>query len=218
MAKVVLEARSLSRSFGSYQAVAPVDLKLQTGTIVALMGSNGAGKSTLMLCLSGLLFPSSGDVWVEGFPLYGDEIEAKRRLAFVPDTPSFYPELSLWEHLVFMATAHGAMAEFDQRASTLLDEFGLLSMKDVSPILFSRGMRLKAGILLALMRPFRVLLLDEPDAAIDVTSRRVLGHHLERLRSEGAAVLFSSHDPGFSSETASQIWWMERGSILTQGP
>jgi ABC-2 type transport system ATP-binding protein len=214
--EAALQARGLSRQFGPLLAVSPLDIEVPAGTIVALMGPNGAGKSTLMLCLSGLLRPTTGDVWVDGFHLYRDEIEAKRRIAFVPDVPSFYPELSLWEHLAFMATMHGVGRTVEERASPLLQEFGLANVKDESPVLYSRGMRLKAGFLIALIRPLSMLLLDEPDAAADSSSVEALGRHLRRLRSEGAAVLFTTHDTAFASQMADQIWRMEDGRLSRQ--
>ena len=104
----LLETEDLSRAYGQFRALAPTSLVLEAGDLVVLSGPNGAGKSTLLLCLSGLLRPSSGAVRVEGYDLYRDEVEAKSRLAYVPDVPRFYTELTVWEHLKFMAYAHRA--------------------------------------------------------------------------------------------------------------
>ena len=92
----LLQTHNLSRYYGQFRALAETDLELEGGEIAVLAGPNGAGKSTLLLCLSGLLRPTSGSVAVEGFDLYRDEVEAKRRLAFVPDVPRFYTELTAW--------------------------------------------------------------------------------------------------------------------------
>ena len=108
----ILETEDLSRAYGQFRALAPTSLVLEPGDLVALSGHNGAGKSTLLLCLSGLLRPTSGAVRVEGFDLYRDEIQAKSRLAFVPDVPRFYTELTAWEHLQFIAAAHRASDGF----------------------------------------------------------------------------------------------------------
>src|SRR4030042_3562164 len=80
-----LQAKGLSRSFGEFQAVKPLELEISMGEIVILTGPNGAGKTTLLYCLSGLLRPTSGNVLVEGYALYREWVEAKKRLAFVPD-------------------------------------------------------------------------------------------------------------------------------------
>jgi len=89
-----LLARDLSCCYGQFQAVKRTDIVLRSGEVTALTGPNGAGKTTLLLCLSGLIKPTTGEVLVDGFHLYRDEVEAKRRLALVPDVPTFYQELT----------------------------------------------------------------------------------------------------------------------------
>src|SRR4030042_5538663 len=107
MTQPLLQAKGLTRSFGEFQAVHTLDLEIHPGEIVVLTGPNGSGKTTLLFCLSGLLRPTRGNVLVEGYDLYQDEREAKQRLAFVPDVPRFYHELTPWEHLRFIALAFG---------------------------------------------------------------------------------------------------------------
>jgi ABC-2 type transport system ATP-binding protein len=210
----LLEAHDVSRSFDQFQALAPTDLQLAAGELVAVTGSNGAGKSTLLLCLSGLLRPTTGHVLVEGHDLYSDERCAKQGLAFVPDVPRFYPELTLWEHLEFIALAHHAEADFEQRAEALLKEFGLWEARQLFPHVLSRGMRLKLGLLTALIRPFRVLVLDEPGSALDVESTDVLREKLAGLRAQGRAILLTTHSAGLAAGLADKTWTMEHG-ILT---
>ena len=130
---VLLETEDLSRVYGPFRALAPTSLELDAGELVVLSGPNGAGKSTLLLCLSGLLRPTSGKVRVEGFDLYHNEVEAKSRLAYVPDVPRFYTELTAWEHLQFMANAHRSQDGFERRAQALLREFGLWEARDLYP-------------------------------------------------------------------------------------
>jgi ABC-2 type transport system ATP-binding protein len=213
---VVLEACELSRKFDQYQALAPLDLTLNSGEITVLTGPNGAGKSTLLLCLSGLLSPSSGEIRVEGFDLQRQEREAHRRLAFVPDVPRFYSELSVLEHLRFMALAHDVMDGYEIRSESLLREFGLWEARDLYPHNASRGMRLKLGLLLAFIRPFRALLLDEPTSALDAESTAVLSNHLQRLRGEGAAILLTTHNPDLAQNLADRTLLLQNG-VLEQG-
>ena len=214
MADPLLTASELSRSYGKFQALAPLDLALQGGEITALTGPNGAGKTTLLLCLSGLLRPSGGEVKVEGFDLYRQERPAKQRLAFVPDVPRFYQELTAWEHLRFIALAHDAGEGFERRAETLLREFELWDARDLYPHHFSRGMRLKLGMLLALIRPFKVLLLDEPTSALDPESAALLAQKLRWLRQDGAAVLLSTHSPELAEQLADRSLHMAGGQIV----
>lgn len=210
-----LEAHNLSRTFGRYEALQPTDLRLEGGEVIVLQGPNGAGKSTLLYCLSGLLRPSSGRVMVEGFDLYEDEREAKRRLAFVPDVPRFYSSLTAWEHLQFMALAHGVQS-FEARASELLRRFGLWQARELFPHALSRGMRLKLGLLLAFIRPFDVLLLDEPTSALDQDSVRLVGDLLGAYRQEGRAILLTSHDPELAKTIeAAAVWQMRDGQLAS---
>jgi ABC-2 type transport system ATP-binding protein len=208
-----LRANELSRSYGRFQALVPTDLTLRPGEIAVLSGPNGAGKTTLLLCLSGLLRPTAGVITIDGHDLYADEKEAKRQLAFVPDVPRFYTELTAWEHLYFIAQAHQAGAGFTSRAETLMREFGLWDSRDLYPHNYSRGMRLKLGLLIALIRPFKVLLLDEPTSALDVESASLLVHRLKELRQNGASILLSSHDPNLAGNLADRTLRIQNGTV-----
>jgi ABC-2 type transport system ATP-binding protein len=208
-----LQATDLSRSYGKFQALLPIDITLHSGEIAMLLGSNGAGKTTLLLCLSGLLRPTTGLITIDGHDLYEEEREAKRHLAFVPDVPRFYTELTASEHLYFIAQAHEVGADFDNRAETLLREFGLWNARNLYPHHYSRGMRLKLGLLIAFIRPFKVLLLDEPTSALDIESVGFLIKRLKELRQSGASILLSSHDPNIASELADRTLKIQNGSI-----
>jgi ABC-2 type transport system ATP-binding protein len=208
-----LQARELSRSYGKFQALMPTDMTLHSSEIAVLIGPNGAGKTTLLLCLSGLLRPTTGAITIDGHDLYEDEREAKRQLAFVPDVPRFYTELTAWEHLYFIAQAHQAGADFSQRAEYLLREFGLWDTRNLYPHNYSRGMRLKLGLLLALIRPFKVLLLDEPTSALDVESVGFLVRQLKELRQRGASILLSSHDPTIARDLANRTLRIQNGYV-----
>jgi ABC-2 type transport system ATP-binding protein len=208
-----LTVSDLSRTYGSFQALAPVSFTLEAGQIAVLTGPNGAGKSTLLNCLSGLLRPTTGTIAVAGHDLYADEREAKRHLAFVSDVPRFYTELTAWEHLQFIALAHNAGDGFAGRAEQLLRRFGLWEARDLYPHNYSRGMRLKLGLLLALIRPFRALLLDEPTSALDAESIELLMACLAELRQQGAGILLSTHAPAIAQGLADRHWTLHNGRL-----
>jgi ABC-2 type transport system ATP-binding protein len=212
----LLVVTNLSHRYGTFQALAPLDLSLDSGEIAVLEGPNGAGKSTLLLCLSGLLRPTTGEIWINGHDPYIDEPEAKRCLAFVPDVPRFYLELTAWEHLRFIAKAHDAEEGFESCAQDLLKEFGLWDARDLFPHNYSRGMSLKLGLLFALIRPFKILLLDEPTSALDSNSKELLFRRLITYRSQGASVFLSTHDPEVKNEIADRVFTLENGE-LAQG-
>ena len=209
----VLHAINLSHSYGTFQALAPADLSINRGEIIVLEGPNGSGKSTLMLCLSGLIRPTTGEIRVDGHDLFADEREAKRSLAFVPDVPRFYVEMTAWEHLRFLALAHDAAEGFENRAEQLLKEFGLWEARNLLPYHYSRGMSLKLGLIFAFIRPFKILLLDEPSSALDAKSSKQLIHHLSDLRHQGASVLLSTHDPNLNLGLADRVYFLEGGHL-----
>jgi len=213
MPTTLLQANQLSHRFGQFQALEPLDLTLNSGEITILEGHNGSGKSTLLLCLSGLLRPSSGEILIEGKDYFTDEISARRALAIAPDVPRFYIELTAWEHLMFIASAHNALDGFEPRAEKLLRDFGLWEARDLYPHLFSRGMSLKLGLLMALIRPFKVLLLDEPTSALDPASTQLLVERLIHLRQNGASILFTSHDPDLKTNIGDHVFQMNSGKL-----
>jgi ABC-2 type transport system ATP-binding protein len=214
MSNVVLEVNNISYSYGSYQALQDASFTLKQGETFVIVGPNGAGKTTLMLCLSGLLHPASGEVLVDGVDIYHHERAAKRKLAFLPDVPRFYQELTAWEHLLFISLAHGVQEEFEEHAERLLKEFGLSETKDMYPHAFSRGMRLKLGIILCLIRPFHVLLLDEPTSALDPSGKAVLSRMLRDRTSSGAGIVITTHDMAFAREVGSRTVEMHRGRLV----
>lgn len=208
-----LVATAISKKYDTYIALHPVSFRLKPGEITVLSGPNGSGKTTLLSCLSGLTRPSSGTIAIDGFDLYRDEVEVRKRLAFVPDVPRFYLELTAWEHLRFIAMAHNEVRDFDARAESLLRKLGLWEARDLFPHHYSRGMRLKLGLALALIRPFTVLLLDEPTSALDGESTELLKEELRARCAQGASILLSSHDAQLISQLADRKMTIHDGII-----
>jgi ABC-2 type transport system ATP-binding protein len=216
MTPVLLEVRNLSRRYDEFEAVKPVDFDLFAGDLAALVGPNGSGKSTLLTCLSGMQRPTSGEIRVDGFDLYEHEREFRQRLAYVPDVPQFYTELTAWEHITWMASAHQAAGGIEGRAENLMREFGLWDARNLFPHAYSRGMRLKLGLVLALIRPFSVLLLDEPSSALDPESTALLGTCLVGLARTNVAILLTTHDLQFAEQIGARVWMMHNGNLTPQ--
>ena len=213
MSNPPLQVQNISYHYGSYQALQETSFTVNNGEIVTITGSNGVGKTTLLECLSGLLLPSSGKVLVDGYDLYQRECSAKRRLSFLPDFPHFYQELTIWEHIRFVALAHSVEQGFEKRADILLNEFGLTEARDMYPHALSRGMRLKLGIILCLIRPFSVLLMDEPTSVLDPAGTAILCEKLSGLSAAGAAIILSTHDLSLANVLGGRIVQMQRGHI-----
>jgi ABC-2 type transport system ATP-binding protein len=213
MGNLLLEVKGLTRSFGEFQAVRPVDIEIAAGEIIILTGPNGSGKTTLLHCLSGLLRPTKGTIRIDGYDLYQEEVAAKQRMAFIPDVPRFYPDLTSWEHLYFISLAFGVGQGWEMRAETVLREFGIWESRELYPHNLSRGMRLKLGICLALIRPFKLLLMDEPTSALDAESVDLFLQKLLLLRDDGKSILFTSHDLNQVHRLGGKTWRMDQGLL-----
>ena len=201
MAGAALEVRNLCFGYGDVPVWEDVSFSLVPGQVAFLTGPNGAGKSTLFRCLAGWLEPDEGEVLLDGEPFTGRSRLVPGTLAFVPDVPSFYDDLTAAEHIELVLAANRAeMAR--PRAERLLERFGLTGHETLLPSAYSRGMREKLALALALMLRPRVLLLDEPHGPLDRDASLVLSEELAAVAGEGTAVLLSCHHdvPGLTPD------------------
>jgi ABC-type multidrug transport system ATPase subunit len=210
----ILQAHGLRRDYDDVHALHSLDITFEAGEAVALIGANGAGKTTFLLLAAGLLDPSAGRVTIVGNK--AGSLEARAALSFVPDSPALYDDLSLAEHLEYVARLHGVDA-WEERGFELLERLGLADWADGLPRGFSRGMRQKASLALALVRPFRVLLADEPYDGLDPPSRDALAELLEEATEGGAAVIVSTHRAEVV-EQADRCVALRDGSVVYDGP
>ncbi len=187
-----LRAEGLSFRYARSEVWNDVSFRIDPGQIAFLTGPNGSGKSTLLRCLAGWSMPSKGVVEVFGRPFDGSDRAVRREIAFVPDVPSFYDDLTAAEHIRFVLDANRVPDAVDE-ARRLLDDLGLEAHADRFPSSYSRGMRLKLALVLAFMRKPRLLLLDEPYGPLDRDASRRLSALLSAARADGAAVLVSCH-------------------------
>ena len=181
-----------ARLYDGYRALSSFDLTVAAAELVALVGPNGAGKTTFLTLAAGLLEPSSGSG--RGRRRRGRLDRGPARLSYLPDEPVFYEDLSIGEHLEYVAALHG-VEEPEARIGSLLERLGLAEWRDGLAAELSHGMKQKASIALALVRPFSILLADEPFDGLDPPSRAQLFELLAEARRDGAAVVVSTHRP-----------------------
>lgn len=182
----------VEKSYGDTVVFACEALEVLPGEAVVLVGHNGSGKSTLLSMVAGILEPTEGTIRVHGDP--PDAIEARRRRSWLPDTPVLYDDLSVSEHLQYTARLHGADPD-DERLDGLLGRLGLAERRDDLPSRFSRGLRQKTAIAVALCRPASVLLVDEPFVGLDAAGRLAFLELLDEARTAGCTLLVATHDP-----------------------
>jgi ABC-2 type transport system ATP-binding protein len=214
-----LRLGGLRKVYGDVVALDGLDLEVAAGECVALIGHNGSGKTTAVRLAAGQLQPTAGTVTVDGIEVTdkADVLEARARLAFVPDTPVLYGDLTVGEHLELVALAHRLGDRAGERLTVLLEELGLAGRREFLPWQLSRGLRQKTQLACALLRPFQVLLLDEPVVGLDPPSQRALQRLLRRAVAEGAAVVLTTHQLGFADGLADRAVILEDGRVADAG-
>jgi ABC-2 type transport system ATP-binding protein len=213
---MAISVEHFGRTFGAFTAVSDLSFEVAAGEIVGLIGPNGAGKTTTLRSLAGILRPTSGRLRIDDRDITTDPIEAKRRLAFMPDEPHLFPYLTVEEHLRLMARLYHVI-DFDARAQRLLDELELTGKQKSLPGELSRGMRQKVVIACGLVRDATTLLFDEPLTGLDpIGIRRMRNTIVARARA-GAAILLSSHLLHLVQEVCSRVIVMDRGRKVADG-
>lgn len=194
--------------------MAPLDLTLSEGERIALVGHNGSGKSTLLRLVAGLLELTQGTIDVLGVP--AGTSDARAAVSFVPDDPVLYDDLSVREHLAYVAALHGIDADLED-FDDLLDDLGLLDRADDLPARFSRGLRQKTSIAVGLIRPYALLLIDEPFVGLDASGKEALLSLLDEAHDSGAAVVVATHDPLYV-ERVDRCVALRDGRLIHDGP
>ena len=185
----MLNVSHVTKNYGKVKACDDVSFHLEPGTITVLLGPNGAGKSTIMKAIIGFL-RYEGEITVAG--LDNKSVEAKRILGYIPEMPSLYPNLTVSEHLEFLARAY-RLRDYRERAQGLLERFELTDKKKKFGDELSKGMQQKLNICLGLLPRPKMLLLDEPMIGLDPHAIKELKKTIEEMRAAGCTLLVSTH-------------------------
>ncbi len=207
----------LHKAYRQTVAVEGLSFRVESGQILGLLGPNGAGKTTTMRAIAGVIPPTGGHLSVAGYDLASEPVEAKRRLAYVPDDPHLFEALTVWEHLVFIAAAYH-VAGFEARAEQLLRQFELTEKRDALAGELSRGMRQKVAICCAYLYEPRAILFDEPLTGLDPRGIRTMKASVRDRAAAGAAVVVSSHLLGLVEDLCTHLLILHRGRPLFWGP
>ena len=211
-----LRIENLTKQYGANLAVNNLSLTLSTG-VYGLLGANGAGKTTLMRLLCDILPPTSGQIFYDGQNIRESGDRYRNVLGYLPQDFGYYPDFTAFKFLMYMSAVKGLSRGFaKERSLELLDEVGLLQVKDKKVKTFSGGMKQRLGIAQAMLNDPRVLILDEPTAGLD-PKERVRFRNLISTFSRNKIVLLSTHIVSDVEYIAGDIIVMKKGQLLHQG-
>ena len=213
----MLVVEGLVKYYRTTLAVDGIGFTVSDGEILGLLGPNGAGKTTILRSIAGIVQPTSGRITVNGHDLATDERNAKRSLAFVPETPNPFDMLTVYEHLRFIAMAYDTLDKFEERASTLLDKFDLEEKRNDLVLTLSKGMKQKLAVACAFVHDAQVLLFDEPLIGIDPKGSRELKDLMLSAKEAGCAILVSTHMLDTAERLCDRILIIDRGRKVAEG-
>jgi ABC-2 type transport system ATP-binding protein len=209
----VLRAEQLHKRYGDQIAISALDLHIPAGEVYALLGPNGAGKTTTINCFLGFLQPDRGRVLIADEDPAIRPQAARRRLAYIPEQVSLYGWFTGAENLSYFAELGGRHLP-DNEIGALLSQAGLQPEAFHKPVSgYSKGMRQKVGIAIALAKHARALLLDEPTSGLDPRASYEFSRLLERLREQGLAILMATHDIFRALDVATRVGIMVGGVL-----
>ncbi|NLP34639.1 MAG: ABC transporter ATP-binding protein [Clostridiales bacterium] len=185
----MLSVRNVTKKYGKLLANDNINFEVNAGEISVLLGPNGAGKSTIIKCIAGLL-KFQGNIYINGNG--NKSLQAKRDLGYIPEMPSLYDMLTVWEHMEFIARAY-SLENWKETAETFLDRFELSDKKKKLGSDLSKGMQQKLSICCGLLPRPKVILFDEPMVGLDPHAIKELKNIIMELRQEGSAILISTH-------------------------
>jgi ABC-2 type transport system ATP-binding protein len=214
----LLSLTGVSRRYGDRLALCPIDLALAAGQCVAVLGVNGSGKSTLLRIAAGRDTPTSGQVVYCGQVLTEDDLVVRTEIAVVGDLVSAYPDLTVREHLQLVAVAHGAGGGAASLVDRALLECRLDGHDSALPGSLSSGQMQALHLAAVLVRPRRVMVLDEPEQRLDPAARRWLAGLLRAERQAGAAVLMATHHAELAASIADHVVVLSDGAVIAEGP
>lgn len=197
-----LQVRDLSRRFGSLVVLDRVRFSVAAGQIAVVVGPNGSGKTTLLRCVVGADRPDEGEVLIDGRRSDESHPAIRATVAAALDDIDFFPDLSVIEHLELMAYAHGAD---ENGVAEVVAELGLDQVRDQLPATLSSGQRRRLALASCLVRPRRLLILDEPEQRLDAAGRDWLADRLLREKAAGTTVLMASHNADLTARVADEV-------------
>jgi ABC-2 type transport system ATP-binding protein len=214
--ELLIEAKGISKKFGSFVAVENLNLEIKKGEIFGFLGMNGAGKTTSIRMLVGILVPDSGSIKICGFDLATEAIKAKANCGYVPDRPYLYPKLTGLEFLYFVADLYKVPSKLAaQRATELLNHYRLSNYADQLIEGYSHGMKQRLALSAALIHDPKLLIVDEPMVGLDPHGAKLLKESFKKYAAEGKTIFLSTHSLNVAEELCDRVGIMHQGKLVS---
>ncbi|WP_249630377.1 ABC transporter ATP-binding protein [Streptococcus uberis] len=214
----MLKIENLTGGYLNIPVLKNISFTIEDGELVGLIGLNGAGKSTTIKEIIGLLKPYNGEITIDGLSIEQDNQNYRKKIGFIPETPSLYEELTLKEHIEITAMAYDIPVEKAlQRAESLLETYRISDKLDWFPSLFSKGMKQKVMIICAFIIDPSLFILDEPFLGLDPLAIADLVSHLEEEKKKGKSILMSTHVLDSAEKMCDRFIILHKGQIKAQG-
>jgi ABC-2 type transport system ATP-binding protein len=213
----MIEIAELTKSFDAVPALQGLSLAVQPGECYCLLGPNGAGKSTTLNVVLGFVEPDAGTARVCGVDVRTDVLRVRRHIAYIPEQVQLYPRLTGFENLRYFHALSGAQHASDESLRSCLTRAGLADVTIHRPVdQYSKGMRQKVGIAVALARATPVMLLDEPTSGLDPEAAWEFGQSTRTLTRQGVAVLMATHDLFRARDVATRVGILVGGRLVQE--
>lgn len=214
----MIELTQLRKNFGDLKAVDGIDLKISQGQFYVALGPNAAGKTTTIKMICGLIKPTSGQVRVAGFDMETEPLNARKKMAYVPDFPFLYDKLTPWEFFRFTVELFGMPLEvLETRGMELVERFHLQPYLKKTVESLSHGTRQRVAIVSALLHDPEVFVIDEPMVGLDPQHARIVKDILKERSRAGMTVFLSTHQLSVAEELADRIGIIHRGRLIAEG-
>jgi ABC-2 type transport system ATP-binding protein len=212
----IIVVEDFHKTYDETVAVAGITFAVAPGEVLGLCGPNGAGKTTTLRALAGILQPTQGRLSIAGHDLARDPVAAKAALAYVPDDPRLFDQLTVWEHFRFIAAAY-RLSDWVPRAEMLLVQFELTEKRNALAGELSRGMRQKVAICCGYLHRPQAVLLDEPLTGLDPRGIRTMKDSIHDAAAAGAAFIVSSHLLSLVEDLCTTVLILHRGRQVLHG-
>jgi len=211
----IVKVKKLSKNFNSLKAVDNISFEVEKGEIFGLLGPNGAGKTTTIRMLTGVLEPTSGSAKIGDYDIEKEPIKAKQIMGIVPEMANAYIDISALKNLLLVGQLYGFGKERNiKRAENLLKQFKLYKRKNGKVKTFSKGMKQRLILAMALMNDSKILFLDEPTSGLDVKSSRLIKSLVKKYNDQGVTIFLTTHNIQEASLLCNRVAIMNRGKIV----